>query len=166
MLYLHEYISFQNLSLSEFIKLVKETESIVIADLKFKDLFLHRKTFVGIYVFYNPESQPVYIGKTGGRGLIERLGAHFDLRPSAFMNHFLIKLAWQKLRKKKSELSAEEVEDIFWESIDYRLAFFNINNLTQMTLVEIALQKNITGLLNSCRRRRIFNLDSKVSDLN
>jgi hypothetical protein len=50
---------------------------------------------LGVYFFYGNEGLE-YIGKSGGRSIIERMGGHVDHRNEGIMNYYLRMLAFKK----------------------------------------------------------------------
>ena len=54
---------------------------------------------VGVYFFYGKDGLE-YIGKSGGRNIIERLGGHIDHRNEGIMNYYLRMLSFQKAGRK------------------------------------------------------------------
>lgn len=43
----------------------------------------------GVYFFYSPEGQCVYVGKNSALKFVERIPAHLSLAPNSWMNHLV-----------------------------------------------------------------------------
>lgn len=96
---------------------------IKVKDLKLSDLMFPAYYCNGVYLFYDvdnvllsnsnltkPSCNPykiVYIGKAGGRSLIERIAAHFASRDNDFMNNMIKNMA-NLLYKAKTDVEIDK----------------------------------------------------------
>ena len=58
----------------------------VVGHVEIAELASLKKFPNGVYLFYQPQGELMYVGKSSSRSFIERVPAHFDPRQEAWMN--------------------------------------------------------------------------------
>ena len=165
MTHIHIYDDIKDLTIQELKDKVIITKKIVIKDIKLMDLIYERQSLIGIYVFFDPNDKPVYVGKTGSRSILERISAHYDLRPSGFMNTFLCALAGMRKGRKEPQANLEDLKIAFDKSLEYKLVFVEISEKSKITTIESILARELRPELNSIKGTKPYNLNTKIKDI-
>ena len=109
----------------------------------------------GVYIIYNEENIPVYVGKTGSRAILERFSAHFDLRPNACMNSFLCALAGKRKKRQGPHATIEDLQNVYEKALKHKLLFIQIPNCcehkSKITKLEAIIRRRLNTSLNSNR---------------
>jgi len=148
--YLIKFEDCLNMSVNEFIDKINETEGIKLSDLKVRDLSYHNDDFIdpyyGIYIF-KTNSQVLFIGKVSSMSFTERIGKHFDIRPTAWFNRLLFTICrdHKDFKVKLDELSIEEKRKFYKEASKYvfkegRLILINMKNTDPINTFESILR--------------------------
>lgn len=80
-------VGFENaatLTIKEIERRIDPSSAIKLDEIRLSDLVLYPGT--GIYLFYDAENKPRYIGSCLSRSFIERIPSHFDTRRGAYLN--------------------------------------------------------------------------------
>lgn len=165
---------------------INRMPGVLVKDLKYSDLMLPASQCNGVYVFqqgqnfqiveHDEKCQPVimkdpvywYVGKAGGRALVDRIGAHFAPRHDDYMNVLLKSIAWL-LSKYKSQTQKDFMDS---KDVDYKNTYiekaFNViqdlyikviafdipqsNLKSYIALAESTLKAELCPLLNDVNR--------------
>ena len=165
MTHIHIYDEIKTLTIQELIDKIIKSKKIVIKDIRLIDLIYDRQSLIGIYVIFNPSGKPVYVGKTGSRAILERIAAHYDLRPNGFMNSFLCALAGMKKGRKGPQANLEELKVAFDKSLEYMLVFVGISDKSKITTIESILARELKPELNSIKGKKPYKLETKIEDI-
>lgn len=165
MTHIHIYDDIKNLTIKELIDKILVTPKIVIKDIKLIDLIYDRQSLIGVYVIFDPNGKPVYVGKTGSRSILERISAHYDLRPNGFMNTFLCALAGMKKGRNGPQATSEDIKIAYDKSLDYKLVFVEIAEKSKITTLESILARELKPELNSIKGTKPYKLDTKIEDI-
>ncbi|RZG44068.1 hypothetical protein [Acinetobacter wuhouensis] len=158
-----------NFSVQDLLNEIDTAPKKVISEIKLIDLIFEKQSMTGVYVIFNKSDQAVYVGKTGSRAILERLAAHFDLRPNAFMNSFICALAGKRKRREGPHATAEELQDIYENALTHKLLFIQIPNSVEhkskIGKIESILRRKLNTSLNSNRGQDKVSNDTLIQDL-
>lgn len=153
------YSEIENLSVNQLInKIQNVSEKLIIGDIKLIDLIIEKQSMTGIYVIFDEKDLPVYVGKTGSRAILERMAAHFDLRPEAYMNSFLCALAGKRKQRKGEKATLEDLRNVYESALTHKLVFVQIPNSEEhkkkITTLESYISKALKTKYNSRRSEK------------
>ena len=85
-----------------------------LGDLKVYDLLLHNDEPVlnGVYLFFSPSGECLYVGKNSAQKFVERIPWHFALDEGAWMNHYLKRTRQHKELETLAEAAAAAKDDL------------------------------------------------------
>jgi hypothetical protein len=166
------YIKFseiENISFKNLIELIKINNKLIIGELKLVDLIFEKQSMTGVYVIFDEHNVAVYVGKTGSRAILERFAAHFDLRPSAFMNSFLCALAGKRKQRRGPHATEKDLSDVYENALTHKLVFIQIPNSEQHKPKIAKLESLISQVLetkyNSRISKKAINIDLLIKDI-
>jgi hypothetical protein len=165
---MEHYISFneiQNLTVKEAVEAIHKKEKKEIKSLRLIDLMFENKSQIGVYIFFDPENNPIYVGKTGSRAILERVAAHLDLRSGAFMNNFLCALAGKNKGDKKIKASDEDIHNVYETALNHRFIFIGIPDKPLINRIERVLANELKPTLNRLTGVRKYNESDKINEL-
>ncbi|MCW3160172.1 GIY-YIG nuclease family protein [Chryseobacterium oryctis] len=167
-----KFISFneiENISVKELIKKILKNHKLIIGELKLVDLIFENQSMTGIYVIFDEKDNPVYVGKTGSRAILERFAAHFDLRPGAFMNSFLCALAGKRKQRIGPHATEEDLQNVYQNALTHKLVFIQIPNndehKSKISKLEGIISKILETKYNSRRGKAIPNTSQIIRDI-
>lgn len=129
-----------------------------VKDIKLIDFLESERSLIGVYVFFDLDEKPVYVGKTSSRSILERVAAHYDLRPLGFMNSFLSSLSGNRMSRILPRASDEDLKRAFRMSLDYKLLFIELAHKAQINTLENILSREFEPPLNSIRGKRPYSV--------
>jgi len=118
----------KNKKLVDVFSLINKSKKIKIEDIKLIDIIYINQSLIGIYIFFNPENQPIYVGKCSSRSFLERIASHFDLRVTGIMNNFLCALIDKPKGRNSKKISLKELQNAYFISLKYKLLFIELPN--------------------------------------
>jgi len=169
---MNSFISFneiQNISVNQLIDRLYESNKKIIGDLKLIDLIYEKQSMTGVYIIFDKDESPVYIGKTGSRAILERLAAHLDLRPGAYMNSFLCALAGKRKQRKGPHATEEDLKNVYENALTHKFVFIQIPNTEdhkkKITKLEGILAKKLKTIYNTTRGKEKTDINTLIKDL-
>lgn len=162
---LQNYFEIKNLTVKELIDEILSARKMIIRDIKLVDLIYDRQSLIGIYVIFDQNDKPVYVGKTASRSILERISAHFDLRPNGFMNTFLCALAGMKKGRNRPQATDDELKLAFDKSLNFKLVFVGIEERDKISKIESILARELKPELNSIKGKSPYSIDTKIEDI-
>lgn len=163
--YVLHYENFKHKTLTDLVDELDSCTKIVIREIKLIDLVFDQNSAVGIYLFFDDDTQIAYIGVSTSRQLLERIAGHFDLRVRAFMNHFLKALVIKQTGKTKEEISDQDIANAFKTTHGYSIAFLAINDGTKAKKLERILQSVMQPYLNRTKKKKKYSAGSTLEHL-
>ena len=129
----------KDLTIEGLVERIKGAEKMAFKDMKLTDLIYDGQSLTGIYVVFNEDDKPIYVGKSSSRAILERIAAHFDLRSIAFMNSYLCALAGKYKGKKEPQANDAELKEAYKRALEHKLVFVSIKNCKEYNKIETAL---------------------------
>lgn len=165
--YFYRFEDIRKLTLSELSDILKKQGGIKLSELRLRDLVFFGNQPIdranGVYMFLNRKKEIAYIGKSGSRSIVERIPAHFDLRPTSWFNTFMKKLS-KSNRRHELQSGAAKIFNNY--SLIYILFKNNKQNKRRISALESLLQTaNFETLVNSPRRKRGLSAAEKSSSI-
>jgi len=79
------------ISPSEVEKVLQDHSKVTLSEMTIFDLLKYKGEVVrhGVYIFYSPENEPLYVGKNSAQSFVERIPWHFSLSDKSWMNGFV-----------------------------------------------------------------------------
>lgn len=168
---MHKFILFydeiKDLTITELFDRVLKKKKVKIKDLKLVDLIFNKESMVGVYIFFDENNIPIYVGKTGSRAILERLAGHFDLREFGFLNSFLCALSGKRKTRQGPNATSKELSDIYETAIECKMVFIQIpeGNKVLLGLIERSLQKHFQPRCNQNKVSRVIQEGVKLKDV-
>lgn len=161
------YNEIENLTITELFDQVLKKKKIKIKDLKLVDLIFNKESMVGVYIFFDEDNTPIYVGKTGSRAILERLAGHFDLREFGFLNSFLCALSGKRKTRQGPNATSKELSDIYETAIECKMVFIQIpeGNKDKLGLIERSFQKWFQPKCNQNKVNRVIQEGVKIKDI-
>lgn len=157
------YLSFSKISdktVGEIIMSVSSAPGIRLADIRFGDLLIERKSPNGLYVLFNEHGQCSYIGKAGSRTLLERVASHFDLRENSWLNSFLRHLTGKPSSRTKANATGLELESVLDAALNHTIVAIQFDDPALdrklMDKLEGALRVYTPNILNPKKAPRNY----------
>ena len=113
----------KNKKLVDVFSLIKKSKKIKIENIKLIDMIYMNQSLIGVYIFFDSENQPIYVGKCSSRSFLERIASHFDLRESGFMNNFLSTLIEKNRRKSAKKITQKNLQVAFMRALECKILF-------------------------------------------
>ena len=159
------YLEVMNLSVCSLVKLIAKKKKKALSDLKLIDLIFDKKSLIGVYILFDNNDNPIYVGKTGSRAILERIASHLDLREDAFMNNFLCALTGKKKGKKNETATEKEILNVYDFAINCKILFIQIPEKKLINRVEKVLLDQIKPKLNNLTGVKAYNISDKICEL-
>lgn len=141
----------------------------VIGELKLVDLIFEKQSMTGVYVIFDKDDTPVYVGKTGSRAILERLAGHFDMREGAYMNTFLCALAGKRKQRIGPHATEEDLKNVYENALTHKIVFIQVPNTeahkSKIYKLESVLAKEFKTKYNVTRGKAIVNGDTLIKEL-
>lgn len=159
------YNQIKDSTLEELKERIVQNDKKIIREIKIVDFLEQEQSLIGVYLFFDVQNTPVYVGKTGSRAILERIAAHYDLRSVGFMNSFLSSLSGKRMSRKLPRATEEDLQSAYKISLDYKLLFIELQSKEQINRLENILAREYQPILNSTRGKRKYDLEIKIEDL-
>lgn len=129
----------------------------MLQDLRYRQLMADYHYPNGVYIFFSKEPfKLLYIGKATSRAIVDRVGAHLDLRASGFLNCFVKRLAIERMLMTGSgSIDVEMETPAFLQTLmDFHFAFIPVYDTVcahsadykhKVGVLEQDLIKNLSG---------------------
>lgn len=153
------------LTVKESVDLINRTEKKELESLKLTDLIFENKSQIGVYIFFNTNNIPVYVGKTGSRAILERVAAHLDLRSGAFMNNFLCALAGKNKGNKTKKATDSDILNVYESALKHKMIFIGIPEKSLINRFERVIANELKPSLNRLTGVRTYDNNSRIVDL-
>jgi hypothetical protein len=116
----------KNKKLVDVFSLINRSKKIKIENIKLIDMIYMKQSLIGVYIFFNLENQPIYVGKCSSRSFLERIASHYDLRVTGIMNNFLCALADKPKGRNCKKIKLKELQNAYLKSLKYKLLFIEL----------------------------------------
>jgi hypothetical protein len=124
MSYLHLYNEIKHQTIAELAERLDNGSKAAIINMKLVDLIHEDEPSCGVYIFYNQEGKPCYVGKSSSRTFIERISSHLDSRKGAFFSSFL----WAIAKSTRNNVTEKQLRDAYIEAIKCQIAFIHLKD--------------------------------------
>jgi hypothetical protein len=163
----HLYEQIENLTIKEFKEKLNKSFKFPIGDLKLTDLIYEKRSLNGVYIIYDMEDKPAYIGKAGSRAFLERIAAHLDLRINTPFNSFLRALARndKNLVCRLSEINEEQIKEVYENALKHKIVLIELHDKDRTKRLESILCRELKPSLNSNKDRKPYKIDTKIKDI-
>ena len=141
----------KNKKLVDVFSLINRSKKLKIENIKLIDMIYMKQSLIGVYIFFNLENQPIYVGKCSSRSFLERIASHFDLRDSGFMNNFLCALIQKNRKRSPKKITQKDLQKAFMSALECKILFieFPITYKSLITKFEnILIRKFYNTVLN------------------
>lgn len=116
----------KNKKLVDVFSLINKSKKIKIETIKLIDMIYLNQSLIGVYIFFDSENQPIYVGKCSSRSFLERIASHYDLRVTGIMNNFLCALAHKPKGRNCKKIKLKELQNAYLKSLKYKLLFIEL----------------------------------------
>jgi len=147
----------EDLTINQLMNVIINCEKKKIGELKLIDLIYEKQSYTGVYIIFDENDIPVYVGKSSSRAILERMAAHLDFRTGVPMNTFLRKLVLHSNPEIKN-IDRHELAKVYDLAFQHKLVFIEIPNWGEnknlIAIIESALSEGFKTKLNSRRSQK------------
>lgn len=149
----------KNKKLVDVFSLINKSKKIKIENLKLIDMIYMNQSLIGVYIFFNSENQPIYVGKCSSRSFLERIASHFDLRVTGIMNNFLCALIQRNRMSSNKNITVKELQNAFLRVLEYKILFIEFpkeykNIITRFETILISKFHNTVLNKKKCKKNK------------
>lgn len=145
--YFHVFENYQSLDVSKLAEHLNASKKKVIGEVTLAELCSFTERPNGLYFFYDMHDVLLYVGKAASRSFIERIPAHFDIRPDAWFNTLP--------KRVMSVRTIAEYPAAHALALTFRLVLLGMKSQQSAMKLEAALRDYMQPELNKSKIRKI-----------